>query len=151
MPKQIPAKEDTTIAHGDFRLGNLVIHESKPEVVAVLDWELSTLGNPLSDLAYNCLAYHWPEEAFNNHRLLVPNTEGLPTEEQYLDLYCKYTERSGIDNWVFYLVLSMFRAAAIVQGVYYRGTKGNASTKKALLRRDLARQLADKAWSMVKT
>ncbi|MBE03861.1 MAG: phosphotransferase family protein [Gammaproteobacteria bacterium] len=150
LPTAIPSNEQTTIAHGDFRLGNLIIHENKPEVVAVLDWELSTLGDPLSDLAYNCLAYHWPQQAFNAHRVLGENAEGVPTELEYLKLYCNQTGREAINDWTFYLVLSMFRAAAIIQGVYFRGTQGNAPTKKALLRRDLARQLADKAWSMVK-
>tara|TARA_Y100001934_G_C12384521_1_gene794689 strand:- start:9179 stop:10252 length:1074 start_codon:yes stop_codon:yes gene_type:complete len=149
LPTATPSNEKTTIAHGDFRLGNLIIHENKPEVIAVLDWELSTLGDPLSDLAYNCLSYHWPQDAYNAHRILESNTKGIPKEDEYLKLYCKYTGRNNINSWVFYLVLAMFRAAAIIQGVYYRGTQGNATSEKALLRRDLARQLADKAWSMV--
>lgn len=150
LPGAIPQGGDTTIVHGDFRLGNLIIHESRPEVVAVLDWELSTLGDPLSDLAYNCLAYYWSGNASSPTRTIDPATPGIPGEEDYVARYCALTGRARIDEWTFYLVLSLFRAAAIVQGVYYRGLKGNAASPAALQRRDSARQLADVAWALVK-
>ncbi len=149
LPGAIPESGDTTIVHGDFRLGNLIIHESRPEVAAVLDWELSTLGDPLSDLAYNCLSYYWSSSASSPTRTLDPATPGIPGEEDYVARYCDLTGRETIADWTFYLVLSLFRAAAIVQGVYYRGLKGNAASPAALRRRDSARQLADVAWALV--
>lgn len=149
LPANMPDDGETTVVHGDFRLENLIIDPEEPKVVAVLDWELSTLGHPLSDLAYNCLPYHWPEESFGDMRGLDPTTPGIPSEEEYVAAYCERAGRGDIDNWTFYLVLSLFRLAAIIQGVYYRGLQGNASSPEALLRRDLARQLAIRAWQLV--
>ncbi len=149
LPGAIPESNDTTIVHGDYRLGNLIIHETRPEVVAVLDWELSTLGDPLSDLAYNCLSYYWSSNASSPTRAIDPAIPGIPGEDDYLARYCELTGRGKISDWTFYLVLSLFRAAAIVQGVYYRGLKGNAASPAALQRRDSARQLADVAWALV--
>ena len=149
LPENMPDDSETTIVHGDFRLENLVVAHDSSDVIAVLDWELSTLGHPLSDLAYNCLPYHWPEESFGDMRGLDPTTPGIPSEEDYVAAYCRHAGRGEIENWNFYLVLSLFRLAAIIQGVYYRGLQGNASSPEALLRRDLTRQLSTRAWSLV--
>ena len=149
LPENMPDDSETTIVHGDFRLENLIISHNAPDVTAVLDWELSTLGHPLSDLAYNCLPYHWPEESFGDMRGLDTSLPGIPSEEDYVAAYRRLTNRDEIDNWTFYLVLSLFRLAAIIQGVYYRGLQGNASSPKALLRRDLTRQLSLRAWELV--
>jgi aminoglycoside phosphotransferase (APT) family kinase protein len=149
LPENMPDDSETTIVHGDFRLENLIVAPEASDVVAVLDWELSTLGHPLSDLAYNCLPYHWPEESFGDMRGLDPSTPGIPSEEDYVAAYCRHTGRDGIENWTFYLVLSLFRLAAIIQGVYYRGLQGNAASPEALLRRDLTRQLSIRAWELV--
>lgn len=149
LPENMPDDTETTIVHGDFRLENLVVAHDSSDVIAVLDWELSTLGHPLSDLAYNCLPYHWPEESFGDMRGLDPTTPGIPSEENYVATYCRHAGRGEIENWTFYLVLSLFRLAAIIQGVYYRGLQGNASSPEALLRRDLTRQLSIRAWHLV--
>ena len=149
LPANIPDDEATSLVHGDYRLDNIIFHATEPRALAVIDWELSTLGHPLSDLAYNCLPYHWPEESFGDMRGLDPSTPGIPSEEDYVAAYCRLTGRDGIDNWTFYLVLSLFRLAAIIQGVYFRGLQGNASSPEALLRRDLCRQLARNAWALV--
>ena len=149
LPENMPDDSETTIVHGDFRLENLVIAPDSADVISVLDWELSTLGHPLSDLAYNCLPYHWPEESFGDMRGLDPTTPGIPSEEDYVAAYCRHAGRGEIENWTFYLVLSLFRLAAIIQGVYYRGLQGNASSPEALMRRDLTRQLSIRAWHLV--
>src|SRR3546814_2639015 len=91
---------------------------------------------------FRSLPYHWPEESFGDMRGLDPTVPGIPAERDYVDAYCRRAGRDGIDDWTFYLVLSLFRLAAIIQGVYYRGLQGNASSPEALLRRDLTRQLA---------
>ncbi len=148
LPANMPDDSETTVVHGDFRLENMIVHPDEPRVIAVLDWELSTLGHPLSDLAYNCLPYHWPQESFGDMRGLDPSTPGIPTEADYVARYCERTGRGKIENWTFYLVLSLFRLAAIIQGVYYRGLQGNAASPEALQRGDLPRQLARNAWEL---
>lgn len=151
LEKNLPAEAKTTLAHGDFRLGNLVFDRQEPVVRAVLDWELSTLGDPLGDLAYCCLPYHLPAEGENSKGLRGFDLKalGIPPEEELLAAYCSATGRSGIDGWTFYLVFSLFRLIAILQGVYARALQGNASSANALSVADRRKVLARTAADMI--
>ena len=147
LPAHIPDADETSIVHGDFRLENMIWHAEEPRVLAIVDWELGTLGHPLADLAYNCLPWH---VSYGNRGdlLALGAGSGIPSEAQYVAAYCTRTGRHGITDWDFYLVLSLFRLAAIAQGVYKRGLDGNASSPGALDRGAKARALADAAWAI---
>ena len=144
LPANIPQSDETVIVHGDYRLGNTIIHPTEPKIVTVLDWELSTLGHPLGDLAYCCMCYY---DELENEKELTES--GIPTENEFLARYCELTGREVIKNWTFYIVYNFFRSAAIIQGVYKRGLDGNASSKIALNLGENCRKRADKAWQMV--
>lgn len=133
--------EEAAITHGDFRLGNMVVHPDQPRVIGVLDWELSTIGHPLSDLAYLCLPYRLPPDVMETGDLLAA---GLPTEKAMLDRYADRTGRAGIDDWPVFLAFNCFRSAAIIQGVAARAAQGTASSASADPVRDglRARQIA---------
>ncbi len=149
LPKNMPEDDETTIVHGDYRMQNLILHPSEPRVLAIVDWELGTLGNPLSDLAYNCLPYHIQDPNRGDIIDLDYHAYGIPSEDSFVAAYCRSTGRGKIENWHFYLVLSLFRFAAIVQGVYYRGIKGNASSPEAAEKGDLPRTWSELALKMV--
>lgn len=117
-----------SLVHGDYRLDNMMFAHDRPEVIAVLDWELSTLGHPYSDIAYQCMQWRLPHTSgFRGLGGIDRAAVGIPTEQDYVALYCKRRGIAGIDNWVFYLAFSFFRLAAICQGVYKRALDGNAS------------------------
>lgn len=148
LPDHLPAAEECAIAHGDYRFGNLMLADGKPEVVAILDWELSTLGHPLADLAYYCLPYHLPSDLEGMRGLQGEDLEalGIADEQETIARYCRQTGRSGIDDWHVFLAFSLFRLAAIVQGVYARALQGNASNADALDVGKRASLLAEAGW-----
>lgn len=148
LPRHLPVNDETAIAHGDFRLDNLIWHAAEPRVLAVLDWELSTLGHPLSDFAYLMMAWRLPPDAFRGlagHDLAAL---GIPTEAQFIAAYCQRTGRDGIPAFEYYLVFNLFRIAAILHGVWARALQGNASSDNALPMGQRAEKIADIAWSM---
>ncbi len=117
-----------SLVHGDYRLDNMIFASDRPDVIAVLDWELSTLGHPYADIAYQCMQWRLPHSSgFRGLGGIDRTALGLPTEDEYVARYCERRGLAGIDNWVFYLAFSFFRLAAICQGVYKRALDGNAS------------------------
>ncbi len=147
LAAQDPGAEEVAIHHGDFRLGNLMIHASEPRVIAVLDWELSTLGHPLADLAYTCLVYHGSVFAPGGP---LTSGNGVPTEADFVSDYCRRMGRAPIERWPYYLAFSLFRAAAILAGVYRRALDGNAADGHALERGGAYREVAELGWSLAR-
>ena len=122
-----------SLVHGDFRLDNMMFHSQKPEIIAVLDWELSTLGHPFAALAYQCMQLRLPQGmgSIDGLQGIDRANLGIPTEEEYVAKNCQRMGLDKIDNWTFCLAFSFFRLAAIVQGVAKRAVQGNASNKEA--------------------
>ncbi|MBL8269164.1 phosphotransferase [Steroidobacter sp.] len=130
----LPANDETAIVHGDYRIGNTILHATEPRIIAVLDWELATLGHPLSDLAYACMYYRIPPGELGSGGLAGIDIAalGIPNEAEFLALYCKYSGRERIADWPFFLSFACFRMAAITQGVYARALQGNAADQRAI-------------------
>ena len=124
LPARIPAGEETSIAHGDYRLENVMFHPTEPRLIAVLDWELSTIGHPLADLGYNGFMWHSTSPAWGTLQGVDFATSGIPTEQDYVAAYCRRTGRNDIADWSFYLAFAVFRLASISQGVYARALAG---------------------------
>ena len=148
LPANLPAGEDTSIVHGDYRIDNVIFHPTEPRILAVLDWELSTLGHPLADFAYHCMTWRMPEGA---HGRGLAGADlpalGIPTEKEYVAMYCRRTGRAeGIPHFDYYVAFNMFRLAAILQGVKARALQGNAASAEAHAAGARTRAIAEEGW-----
>jgi aminoglycoside phosphotransferase (APT) family kinase protein len=154
LPAHMPASaldaSKVSIVHGDYRLDNLMFHPTEARVLALLDWELSTLGHPLADFSYLCMGWHIPPGTFRGIGGVDIAALGIPSESEYIHRYC---ERSGLAtpadlkaDWNFYLAYNMFRIAAILQGIAKRVEAGTASSEQAKINGAGARPMAELAW-----
>jgi len=144
MPMAAPPDRRVAIVHGDFKLGNMIFHPSEPRLMAVLDWELATIGDPLADLAFSALPWHRGAGASGNPMLAQSSADsGIPSEAEYVRAYCRRTGRDGVAGWNFYLAFAMFRLASIMQGVYRRVLDGTVASNFAAVNQ--APDLAERA------
>lgn len=150
MPASAKDESKVSIVHGDYRLDNLMFHPTEPRVLAVLDWELSTLGHPLADFSYQCMGWHIPPGTFRGIGGVDIASLGIPSESEYIYRYC---DRTGLStpadlkaDWNFYLAYNMFRMAAILQGIAKRVEAGTASSEQAKINGAGARPMAELAW-----
>ncbi|MCZ7565543.1 MAG: phosphotransferase [Burkholderiales bacterium] len=149
LPAHVPPGDETAVVHGDYRMDNLIFHPTEPRVLAVLDWELSTLGHPLADFSYHCMSWHIPPERFRGIGGLDLAALGIPGEAAYVAAYCARTRRARIEHWDFYLAYNMFRLSAILQGIMKRALDGTAASQEALDAGRRARPLAEMGWRLV--
>jgi len=151
LPKNIPPRDETTVVHGDYRLDNTIFHPTEPKILAVLDWELSTLGHPLADFAYHCMSWHIPPGKFRGIAGLDYAALGIPTEREYVEMYCKRTGRDGVaeSDWDFYMAYNLFRIGAILQGIAKRVVDGTAASSHAAETGDRAKIMAELGWQQV--
>jgi aminoglycoside phosphotransferase (APT) family kinase protein len=148
LPAHIPDGDETSIVHGDYRLDNVIFHPTEPRILAVLDWELSTLGHPLSDFAYQVMAWRLSPQEFRGIKGADLAALGIPSEAEYVAAYCRRTGRQRIPDFEFYLIFNMFRIAAILHGVLSRALQGNAASADAVAMGSRAQPVADVAWRM---
>jgi aminoglycoside phosphotransferase (APT) family kinase protein len=149
LPQNIPPGDETSIVHGDYRLDNLIFHPTEPKILAILDWELSTLGHPLADFSYHCMSWHIPPGTFRGIAGLDIAALGIPSEREYVAAYCRRTGRESIPHWDFYIAYNMFRLAGILQGIMKRALEGTASSQQALDAGSRARPMAEMGWKVV--
>ena len=151
LPANLPEDDDqASLVHGDYRLDNVVFHPVESRALALLDWELSTLGHPYADLAYQCMQLRLSQDDVISGLGGVDREElGIPTERQYVTAYCRRRGLEDIPHWEFYIAFSFFRLAAILQGVLKRALDGNASSDKAMEYGALAPKLAAQAITVI--
>jgi len=152
LPAHIPGGEETSVVHGDYRLDNVIFHPSEPRILAVLDWELSTLGHPLADFAYHCMTWYLPPGAGRGLGGLDISATGIPDVRDYIARYCHRTGRSdGIPNFEFYMAYNMFRMAGILQGIMKRVVDGTAASAQAVAMGKATRPIAEQGWAVAQS
>ncbi len=151
LPERLPDRDETAVVHGDYRIDNMIFHATEPRVAAVLDWELSTLGDPVGDFAYHVMQWRLPPSVFRGLRGADLDALGIPAEERYVAAYCERTGRDGIPHWDYYMAYCMFRLAAILHGILVRERQGTAANAHAAGMGALARPVARLAWEQVET
>ncbi|MCP4877843.1 MAG: phosphotransferase [Gammaproteobacteria bacterium] len=152
LPANLPHDDGrVSLVHGDYRLDNMIFDTAETRIVALLDWELSTIGHPLADLAYQCMQLRMdPGRYLPGLNGVDRASLGIPSEQEYLAQYCQHCGLERINNWPFYLVFGFFRMAAILQGIKKRAIEGNASSAAALGYASLVRPLAEKALAVMR-
>jgi aminoglycoside phosphotransferase (APT) family kinase protein len=151
LPARLPPEGAPSIVHGDYRMDNLVFHKSEPRVIGVLDWELSTIGDPLADFAYHVMSWRVTPELFRGLAGVDFAALGIPGEAGYVAAYCRRTGRDRIADLDFYMVYSLFRIAAICQGIAKRAIDGTAASADAAAQGAIARPLAEQAWALAQS
>jgi len=148
LPRHLPPEGASRIVHGDYRIDNLIFHQTEPRVIGVLDWELSTIGDPLADFAYHAMAWRVTPELFRGLAGVDLVPQGIPTEDEYVAAYCARTGQSRTPDWEFYMVYSLFRLAAIMQGIAKRAIDGTAASPEAEELGRKARPTGEQAWTL---
>jgi aminoglycoside phosphotransferase (APT) family kinase protein len=151
LPRHLPPEGEPRIVHGDYRIDNLIFHLTEPRVIGVLDWELSTTGDPLADFAFHVMAWRVTPELFRGLAAVDLAALGIPSEDEYVAAYSERTGRSRSPHWEFFMVYSLFRLAAIMQGIAKRALEGTAASPEA---RDLgrkARPTGEQAWALARS
>jgi aminoglycoside phosphotransferase (APT) family kinase protein len=149
LPANIPPGEETSIVHGDYRLDNVIFHPAEPRILAVLDWELSTLGHPLADFAYHCMTWYLPPGAGRGLAGIDLAGTGIPKVRDYIARYCERTGRqNGIEHFDFYMAYNMFRMAGILQGIMKRVVDGTAASAQAVAMGKATRPIAELGWGV---
>ena len=151
LPANIPAADETTLVHGDYRLDNMIFHPSEARVLAVVDWELSTLGHPLADFSYHCMSWRIPGGGDRGLAGIDLAPLGIPSEQEYLASYCRRTGRAGVEPrvWEFCMAYNLFRIACIRQGILRRVVDGTAASRHAREAGGRARETAELGWQQV--